>query len=189
MALTAVKFVWLVWSLIWLISAKFTVKAKFTESLLQRFQHLGPLLLAGILFFGFNFSTMPWQKLYQSDFYEFLGVALSIFGLLFAVWSRYHIGRYWSGLVTLKEGHKLIRTGPYALVRHPIYTGVITAMFGTAIVAGTLLGYSGMVGATLSFVFKFRREEAILLKEFGDEYRRYKEEVPALIPRSLWTKT
>ena len=95
-----------------------------------------------------------------------IGLALLIAGLAFAVWARVHLGRNWSGSVTVKEGHELIRSGPYALVRHPIYTGLITAVLGTAIVSGTVRASVGLVIITLSLLRKLRTEEALHARNF-----------------------
>jgi protein-S-isoprenylcysteine O-methyltransferase Ste14 len=112
----------------------------------------------------------------------FSGLALLIAGLLFAVWARVHLGRNWSGSVTVKEGHELIRTGPYGLVRHPIYTGLITAVLGTAIVSGTVRAALGLVIISGSLVLKLRTEEDFMRETFPDQYPRYANQVPALIP-------
>src|SRR5215467_12702020 len=74
-----------------------------------------------------------------------VGVALTAIGLGFTVWARVQLGRFWSGTVTLKEGHELVRTGPYAVTRHPIYTGLLLALIGSAMARGTLGGLLGLV--------------------------------------------
>ena len=107
---------------------------------------------------------------------------MTIGGILFAVWARWHLGRYWSGTITLKEGHKLIRTGPYRFARHPLYTGFLTAVLGSAVTAARVDGFIGFALVLISIVIKMRREEALTTREFGDEYRRFKEQVPALLP-------
>jgi protein-S-isoprenylcysteine O-methyltransferase Ste14 len=117
---------------------------------------------------------------------EVLGTVLTILGLCFTVWARVHLGRYWSGIITLKQGHRLIRTGPYQLTRHPIYTGLLAAVLGTAIAASTGDAFVGFVVFTAAYVVKARREEALLTREFGDEYTRFKQEVPTLVPLVRW---
>ena len=110
------------------------------------------------------------------------GVALLAAGLLFAVWARVHLGRNWSGAVTVKEGHELIRTGPYKLTRHPIYSGLLLAVIGTAITSGTLRAWVGVVIIAIAFAVKVRAEERFMRETFPGEYERYCEEVPALVP-------
>jgi protein-S-isoprenylcysteine O-methyltransferase Ste14 len=102
--------------------------------------------------------------------------------LAFAVWARRHIGSNWSGTVTVKTDHVLVRTGPYGWARHPIYTGLLTAILGTAIARGDLRGLLGVVLCTIAFVIKLRIEERWMREVFGEEYRRYSKEVPALVP-------
>ena len=103
-------------------------------------------------------------------------------GLAFAVWARRHIGSNWSGTVTVKENHALVRTGPYRWVRHPIYTGLLTAILGTAICRGELRGVWGLALCTLAFVDQAAHEERWMREAFGEEYDRYRAEVPASRP-------
>lgn len=104
-------------------------------------------------------------------------------GLCFAVWARMHLGKYWSSRVTLKENHRVIQTGPYASVRHPIYSGLILALFGTAITLGTISAFVGFAFMLISFVRKLKIEETWLRSQFGAEYEAYQNRVKALIPR------
>jgi len=110
------------------------------------------------------------------------GLILTIAGMLFCAWARITLGRNWSGTVTIKQDHKLISTGPYRLVRHPIYTGLIVAALGTAIVFLRAECFLGVVLMTLSFWYKMSIEEQFMLQQFGEEYARYRSRVRALIP-------
>jgi protein-S-isoprenylcysteine O-methyltransferase Ste14 len=96
-----------------------------------------------------------------------LGAAFTCAGIAFAIWSRYHIGQYWSRSVALKVGHALIRTGPYARIRHPIYTGILFALAGTAVAVGTYGALLAFVLLLTELTWKSMREEAPLAKEFG----------------------
>jgi protein-S-isoprenylcysteine O-methyltransferase Ste14 len=111
-----------------------------------------------------------------------IGLALTILGLGFAVWARVHLGRFWSGMVTLKKDHELIRSGPYAIVRHPIYTGLLTAAAGTALARGTLAALMALGLIGVACWLKIRAEEKLLTNHFGDTYREYRRQVAALIP-------
>lgn len=114
-----------------------------------------------------------------------LGTVLLYDGIALAVWARVHLGRYWSGMVTLKEGHRLIRTGPYAVVRNPIYTGLLLAVLGSAVVvgnAGLLLMFVIML---VTFLLKIRAEETLLREAFGAEYDAYAHDVKRLVP-GVW---
>jgi protein-S-isoprenylcysteine O-methyltransferase Ste14 len=84
--------------------------------------------------------------------------------------------------VTVKEGHELIRTGPYALARHPIYTGLALAIAGSALAGGELRGLIALILVVASFVYKMRIEERLMRQTFGAAYDAYAREVKALIP-------
>jgi len=110
------------------------------------------------------------------------GAAVTAFGLLFAVWARHHLGKNWSQAVTLKEGHELITSGPYALVRHPIYTGLLLAFVGCAVARGE---WRGLLAVALVFVAlwrKLRLEEKWMRAQFGEPYEEYSRRVMALVP-------
>lgn len=110
-----------------------------------------------------------------------IGAAITAAGLGFSVWARVHLGVYWSGNVTLKEGHRLIRSGPYRLVRHPIYTGILLGMIGSAVAVDQVRGLLAVAITVYSFVRKLRIEEKWLTEEFGEEYLQYRREVRALL--------
>jgi protein-S-isoprenylcysteine O-methyltransferase Ste14 len=112
-----------------------------------------------------------------------LGVAVTAAGLLFAIWARAYLGSNWSGTVTVKVGHQLIRTGPYRWVRHPIYSGMILAMIGTAINIGQLRGVVAVVLLWIGFIMKSRIEERFMTNTFGAEYTEYSHTTGAIVPR------
>ena len=103
-------------------------------------------------------------------------------GLFVAIWARRYLGRNWSGEITIKVEHELIRSGPYKLVRHPIYTGILIMYVGTAIVTGTWLALVGVALAVLAYVRKIRLEEANMRVAFGPAYEDYCRESQALVP-------
>lgn len=112
-----------------------------------------------------------------------LGIALTSVGTAISIWARYCLGEYWSARVTLKEGHQLIRSGPYAWVRHPIYTGMLVACFGTALVVGEWRGMLAVVLLLAAHSRKAMREERMLTQEFGDQYTAYRQGTGFLLPR------
>jgi protein-S-isoprenylcysteine O-methyltransferase Ste14 len=103
-------------------------------------------------------------------------------GLAVAVWARVILGRNWSGVVTLKEGHELIEHGPYRFVRHPIYTGMLTMFFATALVQGHVAGFAGVVLLFASFWIKLGREEKLMLQQFPERYATYQDRAKRIIP-------
>ena len=110
------------------------------------------------------------------------GILLTTAGLAFASWARIHLGKYWSSMVIVKEGHHLIRTGPYRIVRNPMYTGMLAALIGAAIAIGLLMAFIALGIIVIGIWLKIRAEEEILQEKFGDEYLLFKQEVKALIP-------
>jgi protein-S-isoprenylcysteine O-methyltransferase Ste14 len=113
---------------------------------------------------------------------QWAGAALVVAGLGFTVWARAHLGRLWSGSVTLKEGHTVIRSGPYRLSRHPIYSGMLLAAAGTSLAIDSRAALAGFVLMFLGFVIKSAQEESLLVERFGEEYREYRRRTRRLIP-------
>jgi protein-S-isoprenylcysteine O-methyltransferase Ste14 len=110
------------------------------------------------------------------------GWVLTAVGMLFSIWARVSLGRNWSGRVVVKQEHELVSRGPYALVRHPIYTGLLVALTGTALYDGRWRALLGVALFTIGFWLKARSEENLLEGEFGDDYRTYRARTPMLIP-------
>ena len=110
------------------------------------------------------------------------GFVLTVAGIAFAIWARIYIGRNWSSSVTIKQDHQLIRTGPYSLVRHPIYLGVILASLGTALALRQVRGLIALPIIVAGFWYKARLEERFMMQHFGPEYQGYRRETTALIP-------
>jgi len=172
---------WIAWVAYWTISARFTARTKSRETFLLRLTHLGPLAIAFFLIFRDPDSPLLWGRVYHSDGARIGGTILTALGLLFALWARVHLGKYWSGQITLKQGHELIRTGPYRLARHPIYSGFILAALGSAITATTGDAFLGFAILAVTVLVKIHREEKVLTAEFGDTYRQFKTEVAMIV--------
>jgi protein-S-isoprenylcysteine O-methyltransferase Ste14 len=112
-----------------------------------------------------------------------IAVALVLAGVGFAVWARLTLGANWSGLVvTMKQGHELIQNGPYAIVRHPIYTGILLAMIGTALTRGILAGYIGVAAGLVAIMIRIKIEEQLMSERFGDAYQIYRRRARKLVP-------
>jgi Putative protein-S-isoprenylcysteine methyltransferase len=102
--------------------------------------------------------------------------------MLFTVWARVRLGGNWSGIVTIKHDHELIASGPYAIVRHPIYTGLLVAFIGSAMVLGEWRGVLAVLVAWWALWRKLRLEERWMAERFGQQYEAYCRRVPALVP-------
>jgi len=108
---------------------------------------------------------------------------LILWGLGFSWWARIHLGDLWSGRITKKSEHRVIDSGPYAIVRHPIYTGLLLAVYATAVAKGTVPGVLGALVVTIGVWMKARVEEVWLRNELTeDAYASYARRVPMLIP-------
>jgi protein-S-isoprenylcysteine O-methyltransferase Ste14 len=112
-----------------------------------------------------------------------LGLLLTIAGLSLAVWARRHLAENWSSRVRIRVGHELIRTGPYKHLRHPIYSGVLLGVIGTAVALGQWRGLVSVALVLISYWIKGRREDAILAREFGDSWLEHRRRTGFLLPR------
>ena len=110
------------------------------------------------------------------------GLAVEAIGLFVAIWARRHLGRNWSGEITIKVDHQLVRSGPYKLLRHPIYTGLLAMYAGIAIVTGEWLGMVGFAMAVFAYWRKIRLEEMDLKVAFGADYEAYRCDTWSLVP-------
>ena len=174
---------WLAWAISWGIAAFWADRAEnrppLRDEILYRVLLVASALLifwpAGRARFGLLWFTPPplgWTLL-----------VVAVFGIAFAWWARVSLGRLWSGNVTRKADHHVVDTGPYSLVRHPIYTGLLLALYATAIDHGTVMALVGAVVATVSIVIKAQLEERFLSAELGQEtYAAYRDRVPMLVP-------
>jgi protein-S-isoprenylcysteine O-methyltransferase Ste14 len=175
--------VWIFFFLYWQIKAANTKTTQRLEPAASRILRVFIFLIA-IVLLSTTRIPLPWLylQLWPVGFWPFwLGAAVIIAGLLFAVWAREHLGRNWSRSVTIKQGHELITTGPYAVVRHPIYTGVLTGLLGTAIALSQVRGFIVFVLFFLAFWIKLRMEEQWMRSQFGEAYATYAHQTAALV--------
>ena len=174
---------WILFGVVWLTGAFTTKRTVRSQPLQRRWLYSIMLVLAGeLLTRNLRFGFLAHRFLPESSVASFIGLVLTVAGVAFAIWARFYLGRNWSGKPTIKEGHTLIRSGPYALVRHPIYTGISLAVLGTAIAAGEVRGLLSVLLALTAFKIKSRLEESFMTEQFGDQYSVYQHQVRALIP-------
>ncbi len=175
---------WLVLLAVWLISA-FTVKRTVVrQSSRSRIWYLFNLALGSYLIFAERVDV-PWINtvLVQMNLpVAACGFAIVCLGIAFAIWARLTLGGNWSGAVTIKENHTLVQRGPYRIVRHPIYTGILLALAGSALQYGYLRSLVGVLLCGFGFWLKSLFEEQFMAQRFGNEYLEYRRRVPALIP-------
>lgn len=175
---------WLALGAVWLAGALTAKRAVRTEGAVSRLVHMVPLVVAMTMVFSprWRVGLLAWRLVPESAATAYAGLALTLAGVAFAMWARVALGGNWSGSVTVKENHTLVRRGPYRLVRHPIYTGGLLGFLGTAVYYGVLGGLAGTAIASLSFWLKSRVEESFMTEQFGAQYERYQREVKRLIP-------
>ena len=176
---------WTAWLLYWIVSAWGVRRNERGESGGQRFLTALVLGCGAILIFARNpqLGILENRFVPATNGMRVLALVLVVTGLGISVWARRHIGQFWSARVTLKAGHQLIQSGPYARVRHPIYSGIFLAMIGTALFGGK---WRALLGAAVFLVghwLKARREEALLAEQFGAEYEDDRMRTGSLLPR------
>jgi protein-S-isoprenylcysteine O-methyltransferase Ste14 len=177
-----IGFCWLAWLLYWVIMA-FATKRTIERKGLIGYRVVGVVALLGCLVIGGLLGLSSQSQSWRTTFA--LGVvtdAIVLAGAAFTVWARVTLGRNWSGEVTFKQGHELIETGPYALVRHPIYTGLIVMALGTAINYGRAIGFALLISLCASLWWKLRQEEQMMSSHFPAAYSDYRARVRAIIP-------
>jgi len=173
---------WIAWLAYWLIMAS------MTKPTIERRGFIGYRLVAlvvvvGLLAAGRVLHVSSRSQLWQTTLP--LGIVtdwIVLAGAAFTVWARITLGRNWSGEVTFKQGHELIESGPYALARHPIYTGLIVMALGTAINYGRAIGFVLFLSLCAALWWKARQEERIMSEHFPKAYAEYKTRVRAIIP-------
>jgi protein-S-isoprenylcysteine O-methyltransferase Ste14 len=182
---TLVWLLWLGWAAYWFVAARHSAANQRIESWRTGFSYRIPLLFGIVLLaFSRRSRTSGGYHLWSSTAFTLTtGIFLIAIGLGIAVWARRHLGQYWSGRITLKVDHRLIQSGPYGWVRHPIYSGLLLALLGTMITIGTLQACLGVAIIFLAVVRKMALEEQWMATQFGNEYEVYRRRVNALIPR------
>lgn len=174
---------WIVYLVYWNLMALRVKVAQRMEPLASRVLRVAAFV-AGAVLFSFP-QPLGWLNLQlwpQGLALFWAGFAITLAGLLFCVWARVHLGRNWSRSVTIKQNHELIVSGPYALVRHPIYTGLLTGLIGTVLALGQLRGVAAFVLMAAPIWFKLRLEEKWMRAQFGPVYEGYAGRVKALVP-------
>ncbi len=178
---TVIGACWVTWFVVWL------VMALSTKRTVERSSRWWPSISVGAIFLVWvrlrsNSGTLHHAIWAPSSVASVLSVLLVVAGVAFTFWARFTLGRNWSGSVTFKEDHELIERGPYAMVRHPIYTGLLAMMLGTALYYAEWLGFVLFAAGVVAFYFKSRQEEQLMTRHFPDEYPAYRRRTKALVP-------
>jgi protein-S-isoprenylcysteine O-methyltransferase Ste14 len=184
---TVIEFVWLVFISYWFAASFRVEKMVKREPLTERVAGIFLLVIVFLLFYSddLRFGVLIHRFIPDQDWILWLGAVFTVAGVAFAIWARFHIGRYWSGTVALREGHELIRTGPYARIRHPIYTGLLFALFGTALAIGRYRAFAAFLIVLCSLIWKSKREEKLLSGQFGEAFEEHRRRTGFFLPRLL----
>ena len=179
--------IWVVWEGYWGFSSLGVKRATRKEPWVTRGPVVAGLVLGCVLLLApgwcgpfFNRRFLP-----ENDLLYSAGLVLLLSGVCWAFWARHSLGRNWSGRVTIKEDHELVTSGPYRWVRHPIYTGVLSAFTGSALALGRVGNLFGFAIMLAIFVHKMRLEEKVLDEHFGQRYADYRRTTRRIIPL-LW---
>lgn len=180
----AIVDLWIAFALSWFVASLWTDRTEKSAGLTTEAPYRITMLAGTVLFLIPAHSYYGWMRLWQVSAVEaWVCVGLMIAGFAFSWWARVHIGRLWSGPITKKADHRIVESGPYALVRHPIYTGLLVAILATMVAKGTLPGIAGAALITAGIYMKARLEERFLRAELGEAaYEAYSRRVPMLVP-------
>jgi len=176
---------WYAVMIVWVVTALRRKQDKLTESPAARLLHLIYVGIGLTLLFS---QTLPLGPLRERMYpvkpsLQWIGIAVTCSGAALAIWARLNLGDNWSSRVNLKQGHQLISSGPYAYVRHPIYSGFLLAVVGTAVEIGEWRGLLATVLIGVMHSLKAQREERFMLSEFGDRYAQYQKQTGFLVPK------
>jgi protein-S-isoprenylcysteine O-methyltransferase Ste14 len=176
--------IWVAWLISWGVGSFFSARTEKHVRTWDSRAYRIPILVGAILLTPWTARVLGERPLWQvGTSGTYLLAAMTAAGCLFTWWARIHLGRFWSNAITRKEGHRVIDTGPYGLVRHPIYTGLIAAMIATGIAVGTATAMLGALLIAFGLWQKARMEEGFLTNELGAEaYGPYCRRVPMLVP-------
>jgi len=176
--------IWIGWLLSWVAASFWSGRTAKRATTWETWAYRVAIFAGALLIAPWTATALGEKRLWEvgkAGTYALLGVMLA--GLLLTWLARIHLGRLWSSAITRKEEHRIVDTGPYAFVRHPIYAGIITALIATAIIEATFVALVGAVLITLGLWLKARAEERFLMEELGpDAYSSYCRRVPMLIP-------
>ncbi len=186
-ALQLCKGMWFAWMVTWVLLALRTKRAQQRLKLLPAVTYMVPTAVGAYLCLS-EARILRSLRLWRPAVPDipplmWLGAALTFAGLLFAIWARLYLGKNWSGMVTVKHDHELIRTGPYRFVRHPIYSGILLALTGTVLCRRNVWGFLGVMLVWLGLWLKSRLEEGFMAETFGSQYDDYRRTTGGILPR------
>ena len=182
--LQATAVIWMVFVIVWVVSALRTKRTIQNQSSAWQLLYTAILVVGVYLIFAKQIG-IPWldRQLFSVTIPIVLaGLLVVLMGVVFSIWAQLMLGDNWSNRVTVKENHTLVRSGPYRIVRHPIYSGILLGMLGSTLQRGEIRSFVGVMICGFSFWLKTRAEEQFMVQRFGEEYLQYRHKVKALAP-------
>jgi len=174
---------WLGFLVYWAVQASNVKETVEQQPIAKRLMVMGFMVVGFFLLWFQRLPVSLSQRIIPATtLFGCLAVLCSVSGLALCIWARRTLGRNWSAQVTFKQNHELITSGPYAYVRHPIYTGFGLLFLGSVIVVGHIGAFISLLVIMLGFIIKYSAEEKLMLKHFPDRYPAYMKKVKALIP-------
>jgi protein-S-isoprenylcysteine O-methyltransferase Ste14 len=183
MAAVSIAVCWLVFAAVWLVTANYNEARAPAQ---RRRSWYGTGVIPVVIITTVIHLAVPrtdWQSvMFYAPWARFLGLAVLLAATALTIWARFVLGLMWSAVPAVKEGHQLRTSGPYAITRHPIYTGLLGMLLGSLLVAGAGWWIVPFPVALILIEFKIRIEERFMTAEFPEEYPRYRKRVPQLVP-------
>lgn len=183
MAAVSIAVCWLVFAAVWLVTANYNEARAPAQ---RRRSWYGTGVIPVVIITTVIHLAVPrtdWQSVtFYAPWARFLGLAVLLAATALTIWARFVLGLMWSAVPAVNEGHQLRTGGPYAITRHPIYTGLLGMLLGSLLVAGAGRWIVPFPVALILIEFKIRIEERLMTAEFPEEYPRYRKRVPQLVP-------
>ena len=182
-----IKYSWESVGLVWLMGAACAKQTVRVQSWGPQLFNMALAVLGFTLLFssGFRQGWLGTRVMLDSPPLAYFGLWVTVVGCMFAIWARLTLGGNWSGRATVKQGHELVTSGPYALARHPIYTGLLAAVVGTVMASGQVHDLLALVVIVMMILLKMSQEERLMVQTFPAAYPAYRQRVKALIPGVL----
>jgi len=176
--------IWLAWVVSWVVASFWSGRTKSHVRTWDSWVYRLPILIGAILLSPWTAGALGASQLYDpGNIGTYMLALVVLFGISFTWWARIHLGRFWSNAITHKEDHRVVDTGPYGVVRHPIYTGLIIAILATGVAVATWTSLLGALLISFGEWQKARMEEGFLTAELGAEaYGPYCKRVPMIVP-------
>src|SRR3974390_135629 len=164
------EIIWIVWLCSWVAASVWSGRTQSRIGSLDTWTYRAVMIVGGILLVPLTAQVLRDKPIWSIGYGgAYARAAVMVAGLCFTWWGRIYLGQLWSSVITRKEDHRIVDTGPYAIVRHPIYTGLIIGLLATAAAEGTVSGLIGSALIIFGIWLKASSEERFLMAELGPD--------------------